>query len=85
MKVNYTFQSTDGSRCEIVTVSKDLLKNATMSAEAFDDLVISFRKDNVSLTDAYYKAEEVHEFYFGKTRYSDHGSYKSSYSYRHNK
>ena len=85
MSIKYTFVSTDGSKCDLVTVSKDLLKNANMSAESFDDLVISFRKENVSLTDAYYKAEEVHEFYFGKPRYSDHGSYKASYSYRHNK
>jgi hypothetical protein len=83
--IKYTFINTDGSRCDIVTISKDLLKNASMSAEGFDDLVIKFHKDNMSLTQAYYKAEDVHEHYFGKPRYSDHGSYKASYSYRHKK
>lgn len=83
--IKYTFISTDGSKCDIVTISKDLLKNATMSAESFDDLVMRFRKEDVSLTDAYHRAEEIHEHYFGKPRYSDHGSYKASYSYRHNK
>jgi hypothetical protein len=83
--MNYTFISSDGSKCEIVTISKDLLKNCTMSADAFDELVFTFRKDNVSMTEAYYKAEEVHEHYFGRPRYTDHGSYKSSYSYRHKK
>jgi hypothetical protein len=83
--MKYTFISTDGSKCEIVTISKDLLKNASMSADSFDDLVMTFRKDNVSLTQAYHKAEEVHEHYFGKPRYSDHGSYKARYSYRHNR
>lgn len=83
MSIKYTFISTDGSKCDIVCVSKDLLKNASMSAESFDDLVMTFRKENISITEAYYKAEEVHEHYFGKPRYSDNGSYKASYSYRH--
>jgi len=85
MGIKYTFIHTDGSKCDIVTISKDLLKNASMSAESFDELVMSFRKEDISLTDAYFKAEEVHEHYFGKSRYSDHGSYKASYSYRHKK
>lgn len=82
-KFKYTFVSTDGSKCDIVTISKDLLVNATMTAEGFDELVISFRKENLSLTEAYYKAEELHEHYFGKPKYSDHGCYKTSYSNRH--
>lgn len=83
--IKYTFISTDGSKCDIVIISKDLIRNATMSADSFDDLVMTFRKENVSMTEAYYKAEEVHEHYFGKPRYSDHGSYKSWYSQRHKK
>ena len=85
MGIKYTFIHTDGSKCDIVTISADLLKNASMSAEGFDDLVVSFAKENISLTDAYFKAEEVHQHYFGRPRYSDHGSYKASYSYRHKK
>lgn len=85
MSIKYTYVHTDGSKCDIVTISKDLLKNASMSAESFDDLVMTFRKQNVTYSEAYYKAEEVHQEYFGKTRYSDHLSYKASYSYRHNK
>lgn len=84
-KMKYTFVSTDGSKCDIVCISKDLLINASMSAEKFDDLVMNFHKENLSMTEAYYRAEEVHEHYFGKARYTDHGSYKSSYSYRHKK
>lgn len=83
--MKYTYISTDGSKCDIVCISKDLLQNATMSSDSFDDLVMTFRKENVSLTEAYHKAEEVHEHYFGRPRYSDHGSYKASYSFRHNK
>lgn len=83
MSIKYTFISTDGAKCDIVTVSKDLLQNATMSAEKFDELVLTFRKENVTLTEAYYRAEEIHEEYFGRPRYSDVGSYKVSYSYRH--
>lgn len=83
--MKYTFISTDGSKCEMITVSKDMVRNASLSAEAFDDLVMEFRKDNVSMTEAYYKAEITHTNVFGKPRYSDHGSYKASYSYRHNK
>ena len=85
MKINYTFVHTDGSKCDIVTISKDLLKNASMSADSFDDLVMTFRKENVTYSEAYYKAEEVHEHYFGRTRYSDHGSYKARVSFKHNK
>src|SRR5690606_2518932 len=85
MSIKYTFISTDGKKCDIVTVSKDLLKNATMDAEVFDDLVMEFRKQNMTISDAYYKAEEIHEQYFGRPRYSDHLSYKVSYSYRHKK
>lgn len=83
--IKYTFIYTDGSKCDIVTISKDLLRNASMSADAFDDLVMEFRKENMSMTEAYYKAEEVHEHYFGRPRYSDHGSYKARYSQRHKK
>jgi len=85
MSIKYTFTSTDGSKCEMVMVSKDMVRNASLSAEAFDDLVMEYRRDNVSITQAYYKAEETHKNIFGKPRYSDHGSYKASYSYRHNK
>jgi hypothetical protein len=82
--IKYTYISTDGATCDIVTLPKSLIKNCTMDAEAFDDLVMNFRKENVTFTEAYHKAEEVHEHYFGRPRYTDHGSYKASYSYRHN-
>lgn len=85
MTIKYTFVSTDGSKCEMITVSKDMVRNASLSAEAFDDLVMEYRKGNVSLTEAYYKAEETHMNIFGKPRYSDHGSYKANYSRRHRK
>lgn len=83
--IKYTFTSTDGSKCEMITVSKDMVRNASLSAEAFDDLVMEYRKDNVSITQAYHKAEQTHMSVFGKPRYSDHNSYKVSYSIRHNK
>lgn len=83
-KLSMTIESTDGA-CDIVTLPKMLVKNCSMSAEGFDELVFGFVKQNVSHTEAYHKAEAVHEQYFGKPRYTDHGSYKSSYSYRHNK
>lgn len=83
--IKYTFIHTDGTKCEMVTVSKDMVRNATLTAEAFDDLVMEFRKDNVSSTEAYYKAEQTHMNIFGRPRYSDHSTYKSSYSRRHKK
>lgn len=83
--MKYTFVSTDGSKCDLVVVSKALLENATMSAERFDQLVMTYSKDNVSMTEAYHKAEETHTNIFGKPRYSDHNSYKARYSFRHNK
>lgn len=83
-KLRMTIESTDGA-CDIITMPKVLVKNCSMSAEGFDDLVMSFYKNNVSHTEAYRMAESVHEHYFGRPRYTDHGSYKSSYSYRHKK
>lgn len=77
MKINYTFTSTDGSKCEIVTISKDVLKNCTMSAEGFEQLFFDQVRVSTTYVEAYEKAEEEHERVFEKRRYSDYNSFRN--------
>jgi hypothetical protein len=76
-QLKYTLQSTDGT-CDIVTMPKVLVKNCSMTADGFEELFFCFLKGNVTHTKAYEQAEEVHEQYFGKTRYSDYNSFRNA-------
>jgi hypothetical protein len=85
-KLRMTLQSTDGNGCDIVVMPKVLVKNCSMSAEGFDELFFSFYNNgSVTHTAAYEKAEQVHEQYFEKRKYSDYESYRVSKSKRLNK
>lgn len=78
-KLRMTLQSTDGNGCDIVVMPKVLVKNCSMSAEGFEELFFTFCKGNVSHTEAYERAEGVHESYFEKRKYSSYESFKSAY------
>ncbi len=84
-KLKLTLVCTDGNSCDIVTMPKVLAKECSLSAEGFDDLFISFLKGNVSHTQAYEQAEQVHELYFEKRKYSCYHSFKSVQSRNHKK
>lgn len=76
MSIKYTFVSTDGGKCDIVTVSKDLLKNASMSVDVFEDLFFDATKTSATYMEAYEKVEVIHEQLFEKRRYSDYDSFR---------
>lgn len=84
-QLKYTLTSTDGTACEIVVMPKVLVKDCSLTAEGFDEVFFSFLKGNVSHTEAYQKAEALHEHYFGKQRYKDYEVFKSAKSRRLNK
>ena len=84
-KMQYTFVSTDGGKCDIVTVSKDLLKNASMTSEGFDGLFFNELKTSITHVEAYEKAEEVHYSYFEKRKYSSYESFKAIMYRNHKK
>lgn len=81
-KLKVTLQSTDGTSCDIVTMPKIIIKNCSMSAEGFDELFFQFLKGNVTHTQAYESAEEVHEKYFERRRYSDYDSFRKAKAQR---
>jgi hypothetical protein len=83
-KLKVTLQSTDGKACDIVVLPKVLVKECSMSANGFEELFFGFLKGNVSHTEAYDKAEEVHENYFEKRKYSSYESFKAT-KYRNHK
>jgi peptide methionine sulfoxide reductase MsrA len=82
--MKYTYVSTDGSKCDIVTVSKDLLKNCTMTAQAFDEVFFDELRTSVTHMEAYEKAENFHYTYFEKRRYSSFEAFKQI-QYRNHK
>jgi hypothetical protein len=84
-KLKLTLTSTDGSRCDIVTMPKVLLKECSLTAEGFEGLFFTFLKGNISHTQAYEQAENVHYEYFEKRKYKDYEVFKSVKSRRFNK
>jgi hypothetical protein len=76
-KLKMTLISTDGSACDIVTMPKVLVKECSMSSTGFDELFFSFLKENVTHTQAYEQAEQIHEHFFERRRYSSYESFKS--------
>lgn len=84
-KLKMTLTSTDGKGCDIVVMPKVLVKECSMSANGFEELFFGFLKGNVSHTQAYDQAEEVHESYFERRRYSDYDSFRKAKSQRKNK
>jgi hypothetical protein len=82
--MKYTYVSTDGSKCDIAIVSKDLLRNCTMTAESFNDVFYDALKTSVTHIEAYEKAEGFHYEYFEKRRYSSYEAFKQI-QYRNHK
>lgn len=76
-KLKMTLVPTDGKACDIIVMPKVLVKECTMSAKGFDELFFHFLEPNVTHTAAYERAEQVHENYFGKTKYSSYESFKA--------
>ena len=84
-KIKLTLQSTDGSACDIVVMPKTLVKECSMSAKGFEELFFCFLDQNVTHTEAYEKAETVHESFFEKRKYSGFESFKQVQYRNHNK
>jgi hypothetical protein len=81
-KLLYTITSTDGTSCEIVVMPKVMVKDCTLTAEGFDELFFSFMKGDTKQTEAFEKANTLHEHYFGKPRYSDYNSFRNARTQR---
>lgn len=61
---------------------KRLMKGCQLNAESFDDLFFECLKEQRTHEKAYNKAEEIHEQYFGTSKYSSYDSFASSKSQR---
>lgn len=61
---------------------KQIAKGCQLNAESFDDLFFECLKEQRTHEKAYYKAEEIHEQYFGTYKYSSYDSFASSKSQR---
>lgn len=85
MSIKYTFIHTDGSKDDVITISSNLLKNASMSADVFEDLFFDAAKTSTTYMEAYEKIEVLHEEVFNKRRYSDYDSFRKVKERRHNK
>lgn len=83
MEIKYTFTSTDGSKCDIVTVSKDLIMNCTMTSDGFEQAFFSEARTSTTYMEAYEKVEIFHEEMFGKRKYSDYNSFRNTKTQRH--
>jgi hypothetical protein len=81
MSVKYTFVSTDG-KCDIVTVSRDLLQNCTLTAEGFEQVFFNEARTSTTYVEAYEKVEAWHEEMFNKRKYSDYNSFRNSKTQR---
>lgn len=82
MNIKYTFVSTDGSKCEVVQVSTDLLKNASLTADGFEQAFFTEARTSSTYMEAYEKVEVFHEELFGKRKYSDYNSFRNSKTQR---
>ncbi len=63
---------------DIVILSKNMIKGATMATESFDDLFYSFINGAKTYEEAYEKAENIHEELFETRRYSSFDSYRTT-------
>jgi hypothetical protein len=82
-KLLYTITSTDGTSCELVVMPKVRVRDSTMTADGFEELFFSFLKGDTKHSEAFEKANTMHEHYFGKPKYRDYEVFKSSKSQRH--
>lgn len=73
----WVVESTDGKSCDIVVMPKFLAENVTMTTRGFDELFFHFLEPTMTHTDAYEKAEQVHEQYFHTRKYSSYESFKA--------
>lgn len=82
--IKYTFISTDGGKCDVVTIPKDLARNCSLSAESFNEIFYDALQTSVTHIEAYEKAEDVHYHFFEKRKYSSFESFKQI-QYRNHK
>lgn len=84
MSIKYTFVSTDG-KCDIVTLPKDLLRNATLTSDGFEQVFFTEARTSSTYVEAYEKVEAWHEDVFGRRKYSDYNSFRNTKTQRKKK
>jgi len=67
---------------DITIIPTSIAKGCTLSAASFDEVFMEKLRESKTHIEAYEKAEQLHESYFGKRKYSDHDSFKVSKSNR---
>jgi hypothetical protein len=79
-RVKWTIESTDRNVTsdDFVTV----VSHCSMSAVGFDELFFRYVNDSKTHTEAYERAEKVHETLLGRRKYSDYDSFRVSKSQR---
>jgi hypothetical protein len=82
-KLKWTMEPVgDVSQSDFVILPKTLMVGGCMSADAFDRIFWANVTMSNTNRDAYEKAEQLHQQYFERRKYSDYETYKSSKSQR---
>lgn len=71
-----SIESTDGD-VDFAILPKSLVKNSVLSQKNFEDLYFKYMRDSKTNVEAYEKAEQVHEQYFDRRRYSSFDSFRT--------
>lgn len=66
-----------GTTGELVVLPKSLVKDSSMSHESFENLFHECARESKTYTEAYEKAESIHEQYFEKRRYASFESFST--------
>lgn len=67
-----------GNGNDFEVIPKRFIKDSSLSADSFQELFYDCMKETKTHVEAYEKAEEIHEHYFSKRRYSSYHSFKNS-------
>jgi hypothetical protein len=66
-----------GSADDLVILPKSLVKDSSLSQESFENLFHECVKGSKTYSEAYEKAEAIHEQYFDKRRYASYESFST--------
>jgi len=76
-----SIESTSGD-VDFTILPKSIVLNSSLSPKSFDDLFLKCTKDMGTYVEAYNKAEQIHQDFFGVKKYSDYDSFRISKSNR---
>lgn len=72
----YMTIETTGGDIDLAILPKSVIKNSALSPKSFEELFYKCARETATYTEAYEKAEQTHEEYFGCRRYSSYDSFR---------